>query len=98
MFSLGVVRKGGATGSDDFVRHRVRRAAPRAGRWAEHRTDHPVAPFFNLTYGRAKRLPAKLLRSGFPADDGQHSVEFVRFHHDIARLGTLAGTHDVARL
>src|SRR3954470_526319 len=89
-FSLGVGRKGRASGRTEFVRHR----------------DCPVtcglgphsATSLNLTSRQGKRLPAIPLRVSLTADDRDHAIQFVRLDEHIARLGALARPDHPARL
>src|SRR3954470_10902673 len=89
-FSLGVGRKGRASGRTEFVRHQDCRMTTIVG--------HPFATSLNLTYRQGKRLPADSLWVSLPADHREHSIQFIRFDQYIARLGALARADDPPRL
>jgi len=54
----------------------------------------PVLPS-NLTCDRGKRLLAKPLRVRLPPYHGEHSIQFLGFHQNVTRLGSLTRPHDV---
>src|SRR5919198_3595367 len=89
-FSLGVERKGRASGRAEFVRHRnaAINAADSDGEAPFRRLPQlDVSAGRTVAFSRVRVTRNCVLLRSLPADDREHSVQFIRLHKNIARLG-----------